>query len=315
MLSSNSDPSPKPHARFADVPIEILDVGPRDGLQSDNVILPTATKVELINRLVAAGVRRVEVASFVNPKRVPQMADAEAVFASLPKHADVRYIGLVLNRKGFDRAVAAGCRDISMGTSATDTFGVRNQGMATTESLAVWNEVAPLALAVGVRAEVTISASFGCPFEGEVSTQRLVEVAKQIAQSNPAAIVLADTIGVAVPKQISEVFMAVRAAIPQHIALRAHFHDTRNMAVANAQAALDAGVKSFDASVGGIGGCPFAPNATGNVASEDLIYLFHRSGLQTGIDLQAMIATSHWLGEQLGRVLPSMVARAGAWPN
>jgi hydroxymethylglutaryl-CoA lyase len=295
--------------------VEIVDVGPRDGLQSDNVILQTATKVELISRLVASGVRRIEVASFVNPKRVPQMADAEAVLAALPKRDDVRYIGLVLNRKGFDRALAAGCRNLSMGTSATDTFGVSNQGMSTTESLAAWHEIAPLAQAVGARVEVTLSTSFGCPFEGEVSTQRVVEVAKQIARSNPAAIVLADTIGVAIPNQVAEVFIAVRTVIPEHIELRAHFHNTRNTAVANVQAAFDVGVRSFDASVGGIGGCPFAPDATGNVASEDLVYLFHRSGYQTGIDLSSMIATTHWLGEQLGRVMPSMVARAGDWPS
>ncbi len=295
--------------------VEIVEVGPRDGLQSDAVILPTATKLELINRLIDAGVRRIEVASFVNPKRVPQMADAEAVFAGLQKRDDVNYIGLVLNRKGFDRALAAGCRDISMVTAATDEFGLRNQGAPVSESLLEWQEIAPLARAANARAEITISVVFGCPFAGEVDPQRVVDIAQQVASVEPSAIVLADTIGVAVPKQVRDLFMRVRAAVPAHIALRAHFHNTRNTAIANAQAALDAGVRSFDASVGGIGGCPFAPNATGNVASEDLLYLFKRSGLQCDIDLARMIETAHWLGTKLGKSMPSMLSRAGEWPK
>jgi hydroxymethylglutaryl-CoA lyase len=295
--------------------IELVDVGPRDGLQSDAVILPTATKLELIARLVDAGLRRIEVASFVNPKKVPQMADAEAVFAGLPKRDDVRYIGLVLNRKGFDRALAAGCRDISMVTSATDEFGTRNQGASIAESLAAWKVIAPLAQAAKINAEITISVAFGCPFAGEVSMERVVEIAQQAAASNPRAIVLADTIGVAVPLQVRALFAKTRDAIPVHIPLRAHFHNTRNTGVANAQAALDVGIRSFDASVGGIGGCPFAPNATGNVASEDLLYLFERSGFKTHIDLEKMIATAQWLGSQLGKSMPGMVSRAGSWPK
>jgi len=302
--------SPKLHSD-----VEIVDVGPRDGLQSDAVTLPTAIKIELIQRLLDAGVRAVEVASFVNPKRVPQMADAEAVVSGLSKRKDTRYIGLVLNRMGFDRALQAGCRDISMVTSATDEFGVRNQGASTSESLAVWRAIAPLARAAGMRAEVTISVAFGCPFSGEAPVQQVVDIAQQIAREEPVAIVLADTIGVATPKQVTELFARVRAATPTHIALRAHFHNTRNTAIANAQAAFDAGVRSFDASVGGIGGCPFAPNATGNVASEDLVYLFERSGCRTGIALDKMIATSQWLGKLLNKAMPSMVARAGAWPR
>jgi len=295
--------------------VEIVEVGPRDGLQSDAVILPTATKLELINRLIDAGMRRIEVASFVNPKLVPQMADAEAIFAGLKRRDDVEYIGLILNRKGFDRALAAGCRAISMVTSATDEFGIRNQGASTSESVRDWQEIAPLASAANARAEITISVAFGCPFAGEVDPQRVVDVAQQVATAQPSAIVLADTIGVAVPNQVRDLFTRVRAAVPSQIALRAHFHNTRNTAVANAQAALDVGVRSFDASVGGIGGCPFAPNATGNVASEDLLYLFKRSGLQSSIDLQRLIDTAQWLGQQLGKVMPSMVSRAGGWPK
>lgn len=295
--------------------VEIVEVGPRDGLQSDAILLPTSTKLELINRLVDAGVRRVEVASFVNPKKVPQMADAEAVLSGLPKRDDVHYIGLVLNRRGFDRALAAGCKDISMVTAASDEFAIRNQGASMAELIAAWQEIAPLAQAAAINAEVTISVAFGCPFSGEVPMQRVIAIAQQLAQSHPSAIVLADTIGVAVPAHVTQLFSQLRAAIPADIKLRAHFHNTRNTAVANAQAALDVGVRSFDASVGGIGGCPFAPNATGNVASEDLLYLFERSGFQTGIDLHRLIATGHWLGEQLNKTMPSMVSRAGGFPT
>jgi hydroxymethylglutaryl-CoA lyase len=295
--------------------VELVEVGPRDGLQSDAVILPTDTKLELIRRLVDAGVRRIEVASFVNPKKVPQMADAEAVLARLPKRDDVSYIGLVLNRRGFDRAVAAECRDISMVTSATDRFGISNQGMSTAQSVAVWQEIAPLAAAAGMRAEITVSVAFGCPFAGTVDPDAVVELIRQLAAAQPSAIVLADTIGVAVPAQVRDLFQRVRAAVPVHIPLRAHFHNTRNTAVANVQAALDCGVRSFDASVGGIGGCPFAPNATGNVASEDLLYLFERSGYRSGIDLQRMIETANWLGQCLHKHMPGMVAHAGNWPT
>lgn len=309
----HSDPSPQ--ASGPNPAVELVDVGPRDGLQSDAVILPTAAKLELIARLVDAGVRRVEVASFVNPKKVPQMADADAVFAGLPKDRGARYVGLVLNRKGFDRALAAGCSDILMATSATDEFGVRNQGASMQESLAAWDEIAPLAQANGARAEIVITVAFGCPFAGEVALQRVVDVAHRVAATNPNAIVLADTIGVAVPMQVHELFLRVRDVVPSHIPLRAHFHNTRNTGIANVQAALDAGVRSFDASVGGIGGCPFAPNAAGNVASEDLLYLLQRSGFRSEIDLGKMIATARWLGEVLQRPMPSMLSRAGNWPQ
>jgi hydroxymethylglutaryl-CoA lyase len=294
--------------------IEIVEVGPRDGLQSDAAILSTASKLELIRRLVASGSKRIEVASFVNPKRVPQMADAEAIFAGLPLHSDVSYVGLVLNRKGFDRAVAAGCRDISMVTSATDDFGIRNQGATTAETISVWNEIAAAARIANVRTEITISVSFGCPFSGEVDPQRVVDLAQQVAAAKPKAIVLADTIGVAVPNQVRELFDRVRQAIHNNIELRAHFHNTRNTAIANAQAALESGVRSFDASVGGIGGCPFAPNATGNVASEDLLYLLQRSGFRTTLDMSRLIDTAHWLGAELKKTMPSMLSRAGGWP-
>lgn len=293
--------------------IEIVEVGPRDGLQSESDVVPTSGKLELIGKLIDAGLRRIEVASFVNPKRVPQMADAEAVMAGLPRRSDVQYVGLVLNRKGFDRAQAAGCTEIGMVTAATDSFAQRNQGMSADETLRAWEDIAPLAHAAGIRAQITISVAFGCPFEGEVAMQRVVDIASRIAQSQPVEIAIADTIGVAVPTQVTELVERMRAAAPR-MPLRCHFHNTRNTAVANAYAAVLAGVTTLDSSVGGIGGCPFAPDATGNVATEDLVYMLSRSGFKTNIDLYRLIDVARWLQQQRGRPLPGMVSRAGAFP-
>jgi len=293
--------------------VEIIEVGPRDGLQSEPEVLPTATKVELINRLVDAGVRRIEVASFVNPRKVPQMADAEQVMAALAPRAGVTYVGLVLNRKGLERALASGCREIGMVVFASDTFNQRNQGASTAESIAEWLEIAAAARAVGVRAQVTISAAFGCPFEGEVPAARVVEIATRLAQGNPVEIALADTIGVGSPAQVSDLVQRVKAAVPQ-IPLRGHFHNTRNTGLANAYAAVQAGVVALDASVGGIGGCPFAPAATGNIPTEDLLYMLHRSGFETGISLEGVIETGRWLQDVLGRPVPGMLVKAGAFP-
>jgi hydroxymethylglutaryl-CoA lyase len=294
--------------------IEIVEVGPRDGLQSEPEVLPTAVKLELIARLVAAGVRRIEVASFVNPRRVPQMADAEAVMAALPQRSDVQYIGLVLNRRGFDRALAAGCTEIGMVAVATDSFGQRNQGASIEEAIAAWEEIAPLAHAARIRAQVTISVAFGCPFEGEVPAHRVVDIARRLAASGPCEIAVADTIGVAVPSQVTELVEQVGAVVGD-TPLRCHFHNTRNTAVANGYAAALAGVRTLDASVGGIGGCPFAPNATGNVATEDLLYMLSRAGFDTCIDLDRLIETANWLQEQRGRPVPSMVSKAGGFPK
>jgi hydroxymethylglutaryl-CoA lyase len=296
------------------LPLEIVEVGPRDGLQSEPDVLATPLKLELISRLVDAGVRRVEVASFVNPKRVPQMADAEAVMAGLPKRPDVQYVGLVLNRRGFDRALAAGCTEIGMVTAATDTFAQRNQGASIEETIAAWEDIAPLARAAGIRAQVTISVSFGCPFEGEVAPARVIEIARRLAASKPVEIAIADTIGVAVPTQVTALVEQLLPAL-SGVPLRCHFHNTRNTAVANAYAAVMAGVHTLDSSVGGIGGCPFAPNATGNVATEDLLYMLSRSGFETGIDLGRLIETARWLQEQRGRPVPSMVSKAGGFPK
>ncbi len=226
---------------LAEKRIDIVEVGPRDGLQSEPGNLPTATKVEFIERAIAAGMRRVEVTSFVNPKRVPQMADAEAVLQALPRRDDVHYIGLVLNRKGFERAAAAGCNEIGMAVVASDTFNQRNQGVTTDASIAAWLEIAAAAKAAGIRPQVTISAAFGCPFEGEVPVARVVEIARRVAEAAPFEIALADTIGVGVPAQVTELVGRVRDALPG-IPLRCHFHNTRNTGLANAFAAVLAGV-------------------------------------------------------------------------
>jgi hydroxymethylglutaryl-CoA lyase len=295
--------------------VEIVEVGPRDGLQSEPGVLPTAAKVEFVRRALATGLRRIEVTSFVNPKRVPQTADAEDVLRALgPPASGIHYVGLVLNRKGFERAVAAGCNEIGMAVVASDTFNRRNQGVATEESVAAWLEIARAADAAGVRAQVTISAACGCPFEGEVPVERVVELARRVADARPFEIALADTVGVGVPTQVTELVSRVREAVPG-IALRCHFHNTRNTGYANAFAALQAGVRTFDASLGGVGGCPFAPAATGNIATEDLLYLLHRSGYVTGVSLDAAIDTGKWLQQMLGRNLPGMLMKAGGFPQ
>jgi hydroxymethylglutaryl-CoA lyase len=294
--------------------VAIVEVGPRDGLQNEAVTFTTAAKVELIDRLVRAGIRRVEVASFVSPTKVPQMADAEQVIASLAPRPDVTYIGLVLNRKGFERALAAGCREITMAVFASDTFNRRNQGATTAESIDTWLDVAKAAQAAGVRAQVTISAAFGCPFEGEVPAARVVEIARKLGEGDPYEIALADTIGVGVPTQVTDLVSRVNAVVPG-VPLRGHFHNTRNTGLANAYAAVQAGVRALDSSVGGIGGCPFAPAATGNIPTEDLVYMLHRSGFETTISLEALLDAGRWLQEQLGRPVPGMLLKAGSFPR
>ncbi len=294
--------------------VEIVEVGPRDGLQSEPEILPTDRKIGLIERLIAAGLRRIEVASFVNPARVPQMADAEQVLAGLARRSDVQYVGLVLNRRGFERAVAARCTEIGMVVAASDTFNRRNQGAGTDDSIAAWLEIARAARQAGLRAQVTVSTSFCCPFEGEIPVARVVDVARRLAESQPLEISLADTIGVGVPTQVAELVGRVREAVPD-TRLRCHFHNTRNTGIANAYAAVQAGVRVLDSSVGGIGGCPFAPAATGNIPTEDLLYMLERSGISTGVSLQSVIDAGKWLQEQLGRTVPGMLVKAGPFPK
>ena len=294
--------------------IEIVEVGPRDGLQSESQVLATSAKVEFIRRLTGAGLRRIEVASFVNPKRVPQMADAEAVLAALAaERSSARYIGLVLNRKGFDRARAAGCTEVGMAIAASDTFSQKNQGCTIEEGVEAWLDIAGAAKAAGIRAQITISTAFGCPFEGEVPPGRVRALAERLAAGEPEEIAIADTIGVAVPTQVTELIGLLHASLPR-VKLRAHFHNTRNTGLANAYAAFEAGVRSLDASCGGIGGCPFAPAATGNIPTEDLIYMLHRMGIDTGVNLPELIQTSRWLQTTLNPAVPGMVLKAGLFP-
>ena len=290
--------------------LEIVEVGPRDGLQNEPGVFPTSAKIDLINRIVAAGTRRIETTSFVNPKRVPQMADAEAVMKALPRREGVRYVGLVLNRRGFDRAVAAGCDEIGMVVFTTDAFNERNQGVTTRESIDDWLAIAAAAHASGIRAQLTISGAFGCPFDGEVAPEKVITIAREAADGNPIEIAIADTIGVGVPSQVTDLLRRLKDALPG-MPLRCHFHNTRNTGIANAYAAVEGGATALDASVGGIGGCPFAPAATGNIPTEDLLYMLHRMGIETGIDLDQTIATSRWLETQFSRPVPGLLVKAG----
>lgn len=294
--------------------IEIVEVGPRDGLQNEPDILPTETKAALIERALALGVRRIEIASFVNPKRVPQMADAEAVVAAVPRRPGVTRVGLVLNPRGAERALATDIDELGAVAVATDTFAIRNQGQTSDESVAAAKEIVAMAKAGGRSGQATISAAFGCPFEGEVDPARVVAMAAALAEAGPREIALADTIGCAVPAQVSALIAQVRAVVGA-IPIRAHFHNTRNTGIANAWAAVEAGAVTLDSSLGGLGGCPFAPKATGNIATEDLAYLLARSGVATGLDLDALIDAGGWLSGVMGRTLPAMVSRAGTFPT
>ena len=282
-------------------------LGPRLDLRQSQTLVMTPQLRQAIKLLQYSNI---EVASFVNPKRVPQMADAEDVLAALTAAPKARYIGLVLNRKGFDRARAAACAEIGMVIAASESFSQRNQGCSVEDGVRTWLEIAAAARSAGIRAQVTISTAFGCPFEGEVPPAHVVALAEGLAAGDPDEIAIADTIGVAVPTQVTALVSALRASLPR-VKLRAHFHNTRNTGLANAYAAIEAGVRSLDASCGGIGGCPFAPAATGNVPSEDLIYMLHRMGFDTGVDLPALLETTRWLQQTLDHALPGMVVKAG----
>lgn len=296
--------------------VQIVEVGARDGLQNEPEIVSTADKVALITRMIDAGARRLEVASFVNPKRVPQMADAAEVIAALPDRRDVSYIGLCLNRKGVERAADSrggnkrGVDEAGCVTVASDTFGKANQNQTVDESVAENIAMIDMAKREGLVGQVTISVAFGCPFEGPTPRERVLDMARRLVEAGPAEIAIADTIGVAVPGQVSDLVGALRELIPADIRLRAHFHDTRATGVANAWAAYQAGADVLDSSLGGLGGCPFAPGAKGNVATEDLLYLFEKSGIDTGIDLNDTIKVNHWFATVMGRELSSRVAQA-----
>jgi hydroxymethylglutaryl-CoA lyase len=294
--------------------VELVEVGPRDGLQNEAAIVSTADKLALIRRAIDYGVRRIEVTSFVNPKKVPQLADAEELVAILPDRDDVTYIGLVLNRRGAERALATGRIDELGAVCVTsDTFGVRNQGQSSDESLAAAIDIVALAKAAGRGGQITIATAFGCPFEGEVAIDRVVEMAKRAADSAPREIALADTIGVGVPAQVSEMVGRVREAVGD-LPVRVHFHNTRGTGIANVWAAVAEGAATVDASLGGLGGCPFAPGAAGNVATEDVIYMLEKSGIQTGIRLPQVVEAAGWLAGVMDRPLPAMVSKAPAFP-
>jgi hydroxymethylglutaryl-CoA lyase len=294
--------------------LELVEVSPRDGLQNEPDVVSTANKLELINRIVGAGFRRLEAGSFVNPKKVPQMADGDAVFAGLQKRDDVTFIALALNLRGVARALAAGAKEINYVFCASDGFSVRNNGGTVEETFKVWPDVAATAKAGGARLSATISTAFGCPFDGEVPVRRVVEVAERCVAQDIFELAIADTIGVGAPSDVHERVRAVKAAIPSRIQLRAHFHNTRNTALANALAAVEEGVRVLDGSLAGIGGCPFAPGAAGNVPTEDLLYMFARMGFDTGIDLDRAIDAAKFIGGVLGRTTPGMVSRAPKWP-
>ena len=291
--------------------VTVMEVSPRDGLQNENVLVSTEDKLQLIDRALAAGCERIEVTSFVNPKVVPQMADAEAVCQGLPQRGDVRYTGLILNQRGYDRLRATEKLDeAGIVIAASDTFGERNQGMNVEAGLTMAQDILRQGAASGFPVQVTIAVAFGCPFEGDVPLARVVDMAKALAEAQPVEIALADTIGVGVPQQVAETFARLKEELGD-IPLRAHFHDTRNTGIGNAYAALTSGVTTLDASIGGIGGCPFAPNATGNIATEDLVYMLNRSGVEHGVDLDTLIDGTDWLQGVLDKAVPSSLLRAG----
>ena len=294
--------------------ISILEVGPRDGLQSEPEILPTEVKKEFITRTIDAGIKQIEVTSFVHPKKVPQMADAEKLVESLPENNDVTYIGLIMNQRGFERARDCGIDEVGMVIVSTDTYNMKNQNVVTQESIDNWLSIAAEAKSAGIRTSVVIACSFGCPYEGEIDPEHIASIAEQVLKGKPDVLGLADSVGVAVPSQIKKTFSLIKELAPS-IPLRTHLHNTRNTGLANAAAAVEAGVSIIDASTGGIGGCPFAPRATGNIPTDDLLYMLDRSGVETGVDLRQVVKTTDWLEEQLGRAVPAMVPKAGIFPE
>ena len=294
--------------------ISILEVGPRDGLQSEPEILPTEVKKEFITRTIDAGIKQIEVTSFVHPKKVPQMADAEKLVESLPENDDVTYIGLIMNQRGFERARDCGIDEVGMVIVSTDTYNMKNQNVVTQESIDNWLSIAAEAKSAGIRTSVVIACSFGCPYEGEIDPEHIASIAEQVLKGKPDVLGLADSVGVAVPIQIKKTFSLIKELAPS-IPLRTHLHNTRNTGLANAAAAVEAGVSIIDASTGGIGGCPFAPRATGNIPTDDLLYMLDRSGVETGVDLRQVVKTTDWLEEQLGRSVPAMVPKAGIFPE
>jgi (R)-citramalyl-CoA lyase len=291
--------------------VTVFDVGPRDGLQNEPDVLAPEVRAELVDRIAATGVRAVEAVSFVDPRRVPQMAGAEEVVAALERRGGVVYAGLALNERGYDRLVASGLDEVRFSFGATETFNRRNQNASVRESLEAALRIVERGRVDGIRTAVTISVAFGCPFEGPVDEGRVLELAEEIAAALPDTLLLADTIGVGVPGRVRKL---VSRAVELGLPVGGHFHNTRNTGYVNALAAFEAGATVLDASVGGLGGCPFAPRATGNIATEDLVYLLDGEGVDTGIDLDALVTVSEWLESVLGRRLEGQLYRAGSFP-
>lgn len=294
--------------------IEILDVTARDGLQNEARMFSTTEKLDLIGRALSAGAKRIEVASFAHPKYVPQMADAEAVIAGLPRDTDATFIGLVMNERGVDRALKTDVHELGLVAAASDTFATKNQNQTRDESVEMACDMSEKAQTADRAFNVTIATAFGCPFEGEIAEDTVISMVHRFADAGFEEVAIADTIGVANPWQVSSMFERVARELP-HLSMRAHFHNTRNTGLANVHAAIQADVNTIDASIGGIGGCPFAPNATGNVPSEDVVYMLERAGYATGYDLNAIIETAHWLSKVMEKQLPGMVSRAGGFPK
>ncbi len=295
--------------------VEICEVGPRDGLQSEERIWSVAERVELIDRLSATGVPRIETVSFVNPKRVPQMADAEDVMAKIKRPDGVSFAGLALNARGAERAINAGVDEVRYVVVASETFNQRNQGAGIAETLAEFSEIADKVVQAGLKLSATIGAAFGCPFEGNVETAKVARIAKQLTGGGCVEIGMADTIGAGVPTQVTEIYGLVRDAVGMDIGLGFHLHNTRNTGFANAAIAVGEGALFLDSSVGGLGGCTFAPNATGNIATEDLAYMLRNMGYETGIDIDTYIGIANWVEGFFDAPLPGQIMKAGLFPE
>lgn len=294
--------------------ITIVEVSPRDGLQNEKTILTTQAKIDLITRLVDVGARRIEAVSFAHPRRVPTMADAEAVMERVPRKPEVSYAGLILNRRGLDRAFGAGIDEVNMVVCVSDTFSGRNQNATADEAMRMAAEAVDSARSRDLYTTITLATAFGCPFEGEVPPARVVEFARRSVDAGVHELCLADTVGVGVPSQVVDLTARLRDLTSDRVRLRFHFHNTRNTGFANAYAAVAEGIDVLDSSAGGIGGCPFAPKATGNIATEDLVYLLERMGHPTGIDLKALLPTAAFLRDHLGHEVPALLPRAGTFP-
>ena len=291
--------------------VRLVEVGPRDGLQAERAYIPTIDKIALVNRLAAAGHRSIEVSSFVSPSRVPQLADAAEVFAGITRQPGVHYSALVPNLKGLHRAIAARVDGVAIFTAASETFSMKNLSQGIEDSLTSYTDACAVAHKEGLRVRGYLSVSFGCPFDGPVPPTRVAEIAGRLLDAGVDEVSISDTIGVAHPAQVADVIGVVAATVPLP-KLALHFHDTRGTALANVVAGLEAGVRTFDASAGGLGGCPYAPGASGNLATEDLLYLLDGLGMTSGVSLPGIIAASRSIAPLLAHDLPSRVVRAAA---